>query len=121
MLVMKEVLPPTSRITGKVRGYNILHSLRYPKLGTILLFNIFMSNSQMDFKHGSLLFWRLIMHIYPAEFLLLLQLYELEFSLNLQNNAENYTYNWEVKLKGTGYLCSKVPPYLISSIILYII
>ena len=50
----------------------------------------------MDLKHRSLLFQRLIIHIYPAEFLLLLQLCELEFSLNLQNNAENYTYNWKV-------------------------
>ena len=50
----------------------------------------------MDFKHGSLLFQRLIIHIYPAEFLLLLQLCELVFSLNLQNNAESYTYNWKV-------------------------
>ena len=96
MLVTREVLPLTSRTTGKVRGYNILHSLRYPKLETILLFDIFMSTSHMDFKHGSLLFQRLIIHIYPAEFLLLLQLCELEFSLNLQNNAENYTYNWKV-------------------------
>ena len=96
MLVMREVLPPTSRITGKVRGYNILHSLRSPKLETILLFDIFMSTSHMDFKPESFLFQRLIMHIYPAEFLLLLQLCEVEFSLNLENNAGNYTYNWKV-------------------------
>ena len=50
----------------------------------------------MDFKQGSFLFQRLIMHINPAEFLLLLRLCELEFSLNLQKNAENYTYNWKV-------------------------
>ena len=96
MLVTRVVLPPTSRITGKVRGHNILHSLRYPKLETILLFAIFMSTSHMDFKQGSFLFQRLIMHINPAEFLLLLRLCELEFSLNLQKNAENYTYNWKV-------------------------
>lgn len=45
MLVTREVLPLTSRTTGKVRGYNILHSLRYPRLETILLFDIFMSTS----------------------------------------------------------------------------
>ena len=61
----------------------------------------------MDFKHGSLLFQRLIIPIYPAEFLLLLQLCEHEFSLNLQSNAENYTYNWKEnyrELKGKGYV-----------------
>ena len=99
MLVTRVVLPPTSRITGKVRGHNILHSLRYPKLETILFFDIFMSTSNMDFKH------RLIMLIYPAEFLLLLQLCELAWVfLEFTKQCRKLHLQLESELKGKGYL-----------------
>ena len=64
-----------------------------------------MSTSNMDFKHRSLLFRRLIMHIYPAEFLLLLQLCELAWVfLEFTKQCRKLHLQLESELKGKGYI-----------------
>ena len=64
-----------------------------------------MSTSNMDFKHRSLLFRRLIMHIYPAEFLLLLQLCELAWVFfDFTKQCRKLHLQLESELKGKGYI-----------------
>ena len=64
-----------------------------------------MSTSNMDFKHRSLLFRRLIMHIYPAEFLLLLQVCQLAWVfLEFTKQCRKLHLQLESELKGKGYL-----------------
>ena len=64
-----------------------------------------MSTSNMDFKHRLLLFRRLIMHIYLADFLLLLQVCQLAWVfLEFTKQCRKLHLQLESELKGKGYL-----------------